>query len=353
MKQTEKKRSPRRLAAEALVRILDEGGLSHIVTEEVLAEAPGLDERDRAFFHRLVKTVLERLFFLDHVIDGYSSTPVRKMKPFIRETLRTAVCQLLADLGKILVVRRCLKRFGYGLQVTDLFTHFLHSGVQRFRCTFQFRITGKVFFRILMGGEKRIKGDHCLLVCIVIIDFRFLCSCFNAVAVGLKKFAVKPVFVLLFCILHLLFLKSERPDIPFKDRLDDMTQVGRTLTDPYCFFFFCIVCLDKSRDRVIRPYFHISVLCQRQSGKLKRRFSAADHGRGKPLFLRLLHHGGKNTAQPFCLASGECICRSSSVYTGSAAQFFCHDRGKACERSIDGLERRQSFAADDIGKTFS
>ena len=95
MKQTEKKRSPRRLAAEALVRILDEGGLSHIVTEEVLAEAPGLDERDRALFHRLVKTVLERLFFLDHVIDGYSSTPVRKMKPFIRETLRTAVCQLL------------------------------------------------------------------------------------------------------------------------------------------------------------------------------------------------------------------------------------------------------------------
>lgn len=91
----EKTIPPRRLAVRALIRILDEGGFSHIAEEQVLTEAPRLDDRDRAFYHRLIKTVLEDLYRIDYVIDRHASVPVRKMKPYIRETLRTAVCQIL------------------------------------------------------------------------------------------------------------------------------------------------------------------------------------------------------------------------------------------------------------------
>ena len=91
----EKTIPPRRLAVQTLIRILDEGELSHHAEEQALEGSPGLNDRDRAFFHRIVKTVLENLYRIDHVIDSHASTPARKMKSLIRGELRVAVCQIL------------------------------------------------------------------------------------------------------------------------------------------------------------------------------------------------------------------------------------------------------------------
>ncbi|MCF0230400.1 MAG: 16S rRNA (cytosine(967)-C(5))-methyltransferase, partial [Parasporobacterium sp.] len=70
-----------------LNRTLDEGRFSHIVLNETLSEYE-LSYQDKAFLNRLYMGVLEKCIYLDYVLDAYSRTPVRKMKPVIRNILR-------------------------------------------------------------------------------------------------------------------------------------------------------------------------------------------------------------------------------------------------------------------------
>ena len=56
---------------------------------------PQLPERDRAFFLRLAEGTLEYRIQLDYVIDQFSKTKTKKMRPGIREILRMAVYQIL------------------------------------------------------------------------------------------------------------------------------------------------------------------------------------------------------------------------------------------------------------------
>lgn len=85
----------REAALEALLEILEKGEMSHLVISQVLKKYQYLEKQDRAFFSRLTEGTLERLLTLDYVIGQYSSTPVRKLKPVIRNILRLGVYQLL------------------------------------------------------------------------------------------------------------------------------------------------------------------------------------------------------------------------------------------------------------------
>ena len=84
----------REAAAKALMQILDQGQMSHLVIRKTVDEE-AWQEADRAFFTRLTEGTLEKLLVIDPILNEYSSTPVRKMKPFVRALLRSSVYQLL------------------------------------------------------------------------------------------------------------------------------------------------------------------------------------------------------------------------------------------------------------------
>ena len=85
----------REVAFEALLLILEQGEMSHLVISRALGKYQYWDKRDRAFFTRLTEGTLERLLTLDYVLGRFSSVPVKKMKPVIRMILRMGAYQIL------------------------------------------------------------------------------------------------------------------------------------------------------------------------------------------------------------------------------------------------------------------
>lgn len=67
---------------------------SHILLRGVLEKYDYLDTKEKAFIKRVTEGCLERRIEMDYIIDGFSKTPVKKMKPFIRELLRMSVYQI-------------------------------------------------------------------------------------------------------------------------------------------------------------------------------------------------------------------------------------------------------------------
>lgn len=84
----------RELALEMLMEINERGQFSHIVLRSVLDKYQYLSKQDRAFMTRLVDGTIEYMLQLDYIIDQFSKTKVRKMKPLIRNLLRMSVYQI-------------------------------------------------------------------------------------------------------------------------------------------------------------------------------------------------------------------------------------------------------------------
>lgn len=82
----------RACALECLIRIFEDKEFCDEVLDDVLPRYE--DKRDRAFLDRLVMGVTERAIELDYIIDSFSKTPSRSMKPVIRHILRMGVYQL-------------------------------------------------------------------------------------------------------------------------------------------------------------------------------------------------------------------------------------------------------------------
>lgn len=78
-----------------LSEIMEEGSYCHLVIRSVLQKYNYRDSRDKAFLKRLVEGTVERCIQIDYVLDQFSKVPVAKMKPFIRNLLRSSVYQLL------------------------------------------------------------------------------------------------------------------------------------------------------------------------------------------------------------------------------------------------------------------
>ena len=73
---------------------LREGKLSHTILKDTLDSYLYLDKSSRGFITRLYEGTIEKRLYLDFIIDGYSKTPVKKMKPIIMLLLEMAVYQL-------------------------------------------------------------------------------------------------------------------------------------------------------------------------------------------------------------------------------------------------------------------
>lgn len=85
----------RELAVLSLVEMeKEEVFLSQEMTA-VLDKYDYMDARDKAFFKRLLSGTTERKIRIDYILDLFSGTKVKKMKPFIRALLRTGVYQIM------------------------------------------------------------------------------------------------------------------------------------------------------------------------------------------------------------------------------------------------------------------
>ncbi|MBQ9814711.1 MAG: 16S rRNA (cytosine(967)-C(5))-methyltransferase RsmB [Lachnospiraceae bacterium] len=83
----------RKIVLSMLLETLEKGRFSNVVVNKTYAKYQ-LDPRDRAFISRLYSGCLERLLWLDYTVDAYSSVPVRKMKPAVRNILRLSLYQM-------------------------------------------------------------------------------------------------------------------------------------------------------------------------------------------------------------------------------------------------------------------
>ena len=71
-----------------------DGGFGNLVLRQVLQKYDYLPLREKAFIKRVTEGTVERRIELDYIIGRFSSVPVPKMKPLIRELLRMSVYQL-------------------------------------------------------------------------------------------------------------------------------------------------------------------------------------------------------------------------------------------------------------------
>ncbi len=85
----------REIVLDALMEILEKKQYSHYVLKQILDKYSYLDKTERSFIKRITEGTVERCLELDYILDAFSRTPVRKMKPMIRTILRMGVYQLI------------------------------------------------------------------------------------------------------------------------------------------------------------------------------------------------------------------------------------------------------------------
>ena len=85
----------RELALDILYEILEKDGLSHVVLHQALSKYQYLEKQDRAFVTRVTEGTLEYLLQIDYVLNQFSATETKKMKPLIRTLMRMSVYQIL------------------------------------------------------------------------------------------------------------------------------------------------------------------------------------------------------------------------------------------------------------------
>ncbi len=84
----------REMILEILLEIEEEGRHCHIAIRNALSKYQFLPRQERAFVTRVCEGTLEYRILIDYILDSFSRISVTKMKPVIREILRSAVYQL-------------------------------------------------------------------------------------------------------------------------------------------------------------------------------------------------------------------------------------------------------------------
>ncbi len=87
--------SPARVTALDILLTAERGGYVGEILKAELKKNEKLEKEDRAFLTRLVEGVTERRITLDQLVDHFSKTPVKKLHPVIRESLRMGAYQLI------------------------------------------------------------------------------------------------------------------------------------------------------------------------------------------------------------------------------------------------------------------
>ena len=84
----------RELILGILLAVNEEGEPSHRVIREVLTKHQFLPKQERAFITRVCEGTLEYQITIDYILNHFSKVKTDKMKPVIREILRSSVYQL-------------------------------------------------------------------------------------------------------------------------------------------------------------------------------------------------------------------------------------------------------------------
>lgn len=84
----------REIVLDILMELEKPDTMSHVVIGAALTKYQYLLKNQRSFIARTAQGTLERRIELDYIIDRYSKTPVKKMKPLIRNLLELSVYQL-------------------------------------------------------------------------------------------------------------------------------------------------------------------------------------------------------------------------------------------------------------------
>lgn len=85
----------RELILEILLEISKGERHSHLIIRGTLEKYQYLEKHERAFITRVCEGTLEYRLRLDYILNRYSTVPTEKMKPVIRELLRSGVYQML------------------------------------------------------------------------------------------------------------------------------------------------------------------------------------------------------------------------------------------------------------------
>ncbi len=84
----------REIVLEVLLEITEQGMYSHIVLRDVLNKYQFLKKKERSFITRVTEGTLEHMMEIDYILDQFSKVKVKKMKPVIRNIMRSAVYQM-------------------------------------------------------------------------------------------------------------------------------------------------------------------------------------------------------------------------------------------------------------------
>lgn len=84
----------REIVLEVLLEITEHGMYSHIVLRDVLNKYQYLEKKERSFITRVTEGTLEHMMESDFILDQFSKVKVKKMKPVIRNIMRSAVYQM-------------------------------------------------------------------------------------------------------------------------------------------------------------------------------------------------------------------------------------------------------------------
>ncbi len=87
--------NPRSLVVDVLYAVEREGKFLNQALAEAFGRAGSLSRRDRAFIQRVSVGTIERRIELDYILDQFSDTKVKKMKPVIRAILESGLYQLI------------------------------------------------------------------------------------------------------------------------------------------------------------------------------------------------------------------------------------------------------------------
>jgi len=85
----------REIVLNILMEVLENKQYSHLIINSVLDKFMYLGKSERGFIKMLSEGTIESAIELDYIINLYSKTPVKKMKPEIRNILRLSVYQIL------------------------------------------------------------------------------------------------------------------------------------------------------------------------------------------------------------------------------------------------------------------
>jgi len=85
----------REASAKAVIEIIDKKVPSHVAIAAMLRKNEAWNAQERGFAKRLTDGTIRYLIPIDYLLDAFSKTPVKKIKPWLRAVLRSSVFQLM------------------------------------------------------------------------------------------------------------------------------------------------------------------------------------------------------------------------------------------------------------------